>query len=163
QANLVGTGHTNRELERAALQARAPGPCSSIRVAPGLTACLTFSAGSFMEGSLTDRDAPGCVDSGSRSLVDQCMGCFSREGITLQSSPRKFADWVEKGRNGDFMFVVSTACPAYHYEHLPGAEPRYTYTGLGADIGLAGKRLFRSLDAFRRLLKEGLRIRRFQH
>jgi hypothetical protein len=113
-----------------------------------------------MEGSLAGSAA---ADSGSQSLMDQCRDCFSSEGITLQSSPRKFADWVEKGRSGDFMFVVSTACPAYHYEHLPGTQPRYTYAGLGADIGLAGKRLFRSLDAFHRLLKEGLRIRRFQH
>ena len=96
-------------------------------------------------------------------LFDTCRRCFEKETICRHSSWEALAAWIERGRRGERLTVVSTACPAYSYARAAGEASRYTYRGLAGDIGLAGKRFFRSLDAVHRLLREDLGISNFRH
>jgi len=59
--------------------------------------------------------------------------------------------------------IASTACPAYAYEKPNGAPAKYTYSGLAGDIGLAGRRFFRSIDSVHRLFRQDLRIPNLDH
>jgi hypothetical protein len=89
--------------------------------------------------------------------------CFAKEGIRLHSSFEKLVSWISTGRRGERVTIVSTACPAYSYEKADGAPPRYTYSGLAGDIGLAGRRFFRSIDSVHQVFREDLGISDLRH
>jgi hypothetical protein len=103
------------------------------------------------------------LESAHRVLTDTCLGCLEKEAIRSHSSLEKLASWLEKGRRGERLTIVSTACPAYSYVKPAGAPAHYTYCGLGGDIGLAGARFFRSMDSVHRLLREEMGISNFRH
>jgi hypothetical protein len=98
-----------------------------------------------------------------RLLIDACFDCFSREGIRCHSSLERLASWISTERSRERVTIVSTACAAYSYQTCTGAPPRYTYSGLAGDIGLAGRRFFRSLDAVHRLFREELGMANLRH
>jgi hypothetical protein len=108
-------------------------------------------------------DARANTEVPNAQLIDLCLRCFEKEDIRCYSTLEKLAAWLVKGRRGEQLTIVSTACPAYSYLSPAGAPPRYTYSGLEGDIGLAGKRFFRSIDSVHRLLREHLGVPNFRH
>jgi len=98
-----------------------------------------------------------------RSLIDICSPCFEQEDIRCHCPLEKLASWIARGRRGEHLTLVSTACPAYSYVQPAGESSRYTYTGLAGDIGLAGRRFFRSIGSVHRLIRDELEIPGFRH
>jgi hypothetical protein len=95
--------------------------------------------------------------------ANKYLTALEKQGIRVHCPAWKLADWMAKGRSGERLTIVSPACPAYAYERPSNGPPRYTYSGLEGDIGLAGRRFFRGLDAFHSCLKMELSIANFCH
>jgi hypothetical protein len=103
------------------------------------------------------------LESALRLLTDTCLGGLEKEAVRCHSSLEKLASWLEKGRRGESLTIVSTACPAYSYVKPEGAPAHYTYSSLAGDVGLAGARFFRSIDSVHRLFRQDLGVSNFRH
>lgn len=71
--------------------------------------------------------------------------------------------WIEQGRAGEPLAIVSPVCPDYSVENAADQQRQYNFEKLDSGIGPMATRLYRSLARLHASFRDELRINEFQH
>jgi hypothetical protein len=100
-----------------------------------------------------------------RELPSACREVFQQEGVAPLASEnlQQLLRWIEKGRGGESVAVVSPVCPDYSVECADDRQQRYTFDRLNSGIGPMAALLYRSLPKLHAVFSGGLGLRNFKH
>jgi hypothetical protein len=98
-------------------------------------------------------------------LPGGCRDVFQQEGVAPLASEnlQQLLGWIEKGRDGEPVTVVSPVCPDYSVESSDDRQRRYTFDKLNSGIGPMAALLYRSLPKLHALFSGCLRLPNFEH
>lgn len=94
----------------------------------------------------------------NETIATHCREFLAREEACAVADPDLafLLNWVQCGRGGQQLTVISVVCPDYAVEATADGQFRYTFGTINAGIGVAGRRIFRSLSSVDRFLRDQL-------
>jgi hypothetical protein len=98
-------------------------------------------------------------------LPDDCRAVFEQEGVAslARDNLESLLRWLDRGRDGEEVTIVSPVCPDYSVERADDRQHRYTFDRLNGGIGPMAARLYGSLSALHTLFSDRLRVPHFKH
>ena len=97
--------------------------------------------------------------------IENCKSLFQAEGVCPMSDEDllRLQRWIEKGRRGEPLSIVSPVCPDYSAAAGESRKFRFTFDSVGTGAGLACLRLFQSLTALHKLFVNTLELPQIEH
>jgi hypothetical protein len=86
-------------------------------------------------------------------LTAACREVFEQQGV-CSLTPQdwlRLQRWIQAGRRGETLSLVSPVCPDYSAEQGESRAYRFTFSSVGTGVGLACMRLFESLAVLAKL------------
>ncbi|HEY6925100.1 MAG TPA: hypothetical protein VI653_16615 [Steroidobacteraceae bacterium] len=109
------------------------------------------------KASLTSSD-------GLYELAAPCLEVFRQEGMAapLGENLQLLLRWIELGRAGEQLAIVSPVCPDYSAKDTSDQQRQYDFERLNSGIGPMATRLYRSLAKLHATLRDVLQIADFR-
>lgn len=97
--------------------------------------------------------------------IESCKSVFQAEGVCPMNDEAllRLQRWIEKGRRGESLSIVSPVCPDYSTTEGESHKFRFTFDSVGTGSGLACLRLFQSLSALHKLFLNTLKLPEAEH
>jgi hypothetical protein len=97
--------------------------------------------------------------------IESCKNVFQTQGVCPMSDEAMLSlqRWIEKGRRGEQLSIVSPVCPDYSATEGESRKFRFTFDSVGTGAGLACLRLFQSLTALHKLFINTLGLPKIEH
>ena len=97
--------------------------------------------------------------------IENCKSVFQAEGVCPMSDEDllRLQRWIEKGRRGEPLSILSPVCPDYSAAAGESRKFRFTFDSVGTGAGLACLRLFQSLTALHKLFVNTLELPQIEH
>lgn len=125
---------------------------------------MTHETSGRMDDVDTAEASPAWPDELSE-LPGHCLEAFRQEGMALPTGEnlRLLLRWIEQGRAGEPLTIVSPVCPDYSVEEATDQQRQYSFERLSGGIGPMAARLYRSLARLHATFRNELRIDDFRH
>lgn len=109
-------------------------------------------------------DTSGCAER-LQKLPGECHEVFQQEGLAPLAGENLelLLRWIQTGRNGEPMAVVSPVCPDYAMESADGQQRRYSFDRLNGGIGPMAVRMYRSLLRLHTMFGACWKVHSFRH
>lgn len=105
------------------------------------------------------------MEGNSIELMEKYLPTLRELGVCSLSNSdiRRINRWIEWGRAGRPLTIVSPVCPDYSFTAVADGKFRFTFESLGADCGLSGLRLLEAIEQLHQLFREELGCSNITH